>query len=93
MQDNRDVVEILQNKVISQDAQIQFNNEIIKNQKRKVNVARSIVAMLFWLYKAEQRNVREVMSNHYNISNKTMARLEAKRYCFDKAYKILKEQK
>ena len=77
--------------ILALQNQIEFCNEIIKNQKRKVNVARSIVAMLFWLYKAAQRNAREeAMSNHYNISNDTMSRLEAKRYCFDKAYKILK---
>lgn len=77
--------------ILALKSQVHFYNEIIKNQKRKVNVARTIVAMLFWLYKAEQRNAREeAMNNHYNISSDTIARLEAKRYCFDKAYKILK---
>ena len=76
--------------ILALQEQIGFCNEIIKNQKRKVNVARSIVAMLFWLYKAEQRNAREEAANFHDISSDTMSRLEAKRYCFDKAYKILK---
>ena len=76
--------------ILALQEQIGFCNEIIKNQKHKVNVARSIVAMLFWLYKAEQRNAREEAANFHDISSDTMSRLEAKRYCFDKAHKILK---